>query len=233
MALIYAPLFLYLALLLFYIYTMQYFMELDIHLNIIDDPELRFLKTYNLCYFTIWNFIFQIIFILLVLLDESLKIFCNRKNFSTVLGKVRALFFHSAILPSSVMVACFFWILWNINEDLMMPRSVSKIFPLWLNHVLHSSVIIAVVIELILPKRDNFVEFKSTVPIVLIIFFSYNIVLYSIYFLEGVWLYPIYRILSWPLKISFSLLQFVAGLSLTKVGINVQNLKRPKLLKFE
>lgn len=58
-------------------------------------------------------------------------------------------------------------------------------------------------------------------------FFRY----FSIYFKDGVWLYPIYKVLDWPQRFIFNVIQVALILGFQYVGLAIQNSKNTKKSK--
>ena len=46
-----------------------------------------------------------------------------------------------------------FWGLWAVNRELVFPVALDAFFPSWLNHILHSSIAVFTLIEMILVPK--------------------------------------------------------------------------------
>ncbi|XP_072390425.1 androgen-dependent TFPI-regulating protein-like isoform X1 [Diabrotica undecimpunctata] len=177
---------------------------------------------------TNWNFMLQIFFISLAVLDELSKLLSLPSKIQNLLNKARAYIFNSLVFPCSTLVVFTFWSIWAVDRELIFPKVMDTFFPSWLNHVLHTFIAIPLVIEILLPKKDNFVEFKNAAPILLCYAGIYQTLYFSIYLRDGVWLYPIYKVLSIPQMVLFNIVQMLLILGFQYVGISLQNSKMKK-----
>ncbi|XP_050510829.1 androgen-dependent TFPI-regulating protein-like isoform X2 [Diabrotica virgifera virgifera] len=192
------------------------------------DENLRNIPLYQYFYATNWNFMLQIFFISLAVLDELSKLLSLPSKVQNLLSKVRAYIFNSLVFPCSTLVVFTFWSIWAVDRELIFPKVMDTFFPSWLNHVLHTFIAIPLVIEILLPKKDNFVQFKNAAPILLFYAGLYQTLYFSIYLRDGVWLYPIYKVLSIPQMVLFNIVQMLLILGFQYVGISLQNSKMKK-----
>ncbi|CAG9853822.1 unnamed protein product [Phyllotreta striolata] len=221
----------YICVLFFNLYSLLFFIELakdmvksgrDKNYN----QEIHKMGTHRFGYFTLWNFIFQMVFMIVAIIDESLKHLNVSKRKQQLLHKIRAEMYNVVLFPSSLMVATIFWSLFYMDRELVFPKVLDEFFPWWLNHMLHSFILLPVIIELLLPKEHHFVKFEKAVPILVFLFGLYTTMYFSIYFRHEVWLYPVYKIMTWPQRGLFTLGQFILALCYQKIGIELQNCKR-------
>uniref|UniRef100_A0A6P7FD45 Androgen-dependent TFPI-regulating protein-like isoform X3 n=1 Tax=Diabrotica virgifera virgifera TaxID=50390 RepID=A0A6P7FD45_DIAVI len=192
------------------------------------DRHRKNLIEYSGCAATDWNFMLQIFFISLAVLDELSKLLSLPSKVQNLLSKVRAYIFNSLVFPCSTLVVFTFWSIWAVDRELIFPKVMDTFFPSWLNHVLHTFIAIPLVIEILLPKKDNFVQFKNAAPILLFYAGLYQTLYFSIYLRDGVWLYPIYKVLSIPQMVLFNIVQMLLILGFQYVGISLQNSKMKK-----
>ncbi|XP_072390426.1 androgen-dependent TFPI-regulating protein-like isoform X2 [Diabrotica undecimpunctata] len=221
----------YLAVLVLYGFSLYYstFVGNNIKSNKVKVPlKMRAVVDYGKCFFTLWNFMLQIFFISLAVLDELSKLLSLPSKIQNLLNKARAYIFNSLVFPCSTLVVFTFWSIWAVDRELIFPKVMDTFFPSWLNHVLHTFIAIPLVIEILLPKKDNFVEFKNAAPILLCYAGIYQTLYFSIYLRDGVWLYPIYKVLSIPQMVLFNIVQMLLILGFQYVGISLQNSKMKK-----
>ncbi|GBP46590.1 Androgen-induced gene 1 protein [Eumeta japonica] len=50
--------------------------------------------------------------------------------------------------PGALYVATVFWLLYAINREIILPRKTDKIIPSWLNHLMHTTVVLFATIEM-------------------------------------------------------------------------------------
>ncbi|CAH1101822.1 unnamed protein product [Psylliodes chrysocephalus] len=223
----YAGLILFSCTLFINVYSLKYFVELT---NVMQDKvlnysELSHLNGFEFCYLTLWTFIFQMFFMIVAILDEASKLLNLSLDKQKMLSKTRAVMYNTILFPSSLIVTTLFWTLYYIERDLIFPRILDSFFPWWLNHMLHTFIILPVVIELMLPKKYNFVSFSKAAPVLVTILVFYTILYFSIYFRHGIWLYPIYKVMSWPQRALFTIFQMCLALTYQKIGISLQDAK--------
>ncbi|VEN50955.1 unnamed protein product [Callosobruchus maculatus] len=101
-----------------------------------------------------------------------------------------------------MFVGLSFWGIYMLDRELIFPRAISPYFPSWLNHLMHTHIMVTILIEMCLsccryPSRKLGLTILSTVMV------SYLIWLLVIYFYTGIWVYPILAVLNVPLKAVF------------------------------
>nr|AEE63176.1 unknown [Dendroctonus ponderosae] len=228
-----ASILLYGVILGFYLFTIVYH---SLKLNGANFPEnpkyqlLIIIKKFSMFYFTIWNFILQIIFLLLAIVDEVLKL-ANISRIQSGIEKIRLSIFPSLVFPSGLIVACIFWGIWHIDRELIFPKTIDEFYPPWMNHALHTFIIFPLIIEVISQfKYNNVAITKKRAAAILILYCAIYQTLYlSVYFLHGFWLYPIYKILTWSQRVGFIFGQIVLALSLQQLGFFLVNQNTSKL----
>ncbi|XP_072390422.1 androgen-dependent TFPI-regulating protein-like [Diabrotica undecimpunctata] len=224
------PLMLFISALTLNLYSLIFFLELGYAMKNSgrekEFEEVAVFAGFEFCFFTLWNFIFQIVFMVVAIMDEAAKLKNLPIPTQKKLSKTRAVMFNTVLFPSTLVVVSIFWTLWHIDRELVFPKVLDLFFPQWLNHMLHTFILLPVIIEIMLPKKYNFVKFEKAAIVLSVLFLSYTILYFSLYFRHGVWLYPVYKVLTWPQRLLFSAAQFCAALGYQKVGIVLQNSKR-------
>lgn len=114
------------------------------------------------------------IFIATAILDEIGTIHNAPVAMQKLLGRFRAFFFYTLVLPCSMIVVTMFWTLWHIDRELIFPRVIDMFLPTWVNHSLHTFIVLPVVVELLQPKTYRFVEFSKAVKILVFYLFVYQ-----------------------------------------------------------
>lgn len=183
------------------------------------------IRVYHYFYLTNWNFMLQIFFLSVAILDELSRFLNLPSGLQKLLAKSRAYIFSSLVFPCSALVVFTFWSIWAVDRELIFPKALDSFFPTWLNHVLHTFILIPLAIEVLLPKTENFIKFKNAAPALLLFAGLYQAVYFSIYLRDGVWLYPIYKVLSIPQMLVFNLFQVLLILGFQYLGISLQNTK--------
>lgn len=110
----------------------------------------------------------------------------------------------------AIYVSLTFWSIYFVDKDLIFPERIAKLYHPSFNHVMHSTVALFILIELltsniIFPSR--IVGFS-----ILFTFLScYVSWFFNIYFKTGAWVYPIFEHLNWPGRILFTALSIVGA----------------------
>ena len=66
------------------------------------------------------------------------------------------------------MVTIIFWTLFLVNRDLIFPKIIEEIIPIWQNHIMHTMPLVSVFVECFL--REHFYEksmINAMLPLVL------------------------------------------------------------------
>ncbi|KAG5884144.1 hypothetical protein JTB14_021809 [Gonioctena quinquepunctata] len=191
------------------------------------DEGIEVLREFKNYFFTIWTFMLHIAFVILAIVDESSKILKLPALIQKLVGRTRASLFNTLLFPSCLLVSSLFWTIWHIDRELIFPKAVDEVFPSWLNHTLHTYTLLPMMLELLLPKKYDFVQFRNAAPILVVYFFVYGLVFLSVYLRHGVWLYPIFEFMDWPQRILFFIVILASMLIFQKTGISIQNIKKP------
>lgn len=121
-----------------------------------------------------------------------------------LIRRIKDTMFSTLAFPLSVFVAISFWGIYAIDRELILPKMMDAYFPLWLNHVMHSNILVFTMIELVSSFR-MYPPRKLGLSILSIFMLFYIIWVHVIYFKTGMWVYPILAVLNWPLRIMFYL----------------------------
>ncbi|CAG9853823.1 unnamed protein product [Phyllotreta striolata] len=228
----FVPVFLYLGVVFFYFYSVRKMEENQRSLRSDPDRVAKFSNTFRILgkyqgyFFTNWTFVLQILFVCLASLDEISKLIGIPSGIKNLLGKTRAFLFNALLFPCTLTVILTFWGIWYVDRELIFPKEIDEFFPSWMNHVLHSFIGVPLLLETLLPKKDHFIKFKPAAAALLIFCLVYQSLYFSIYFKDGIWLYPVYKVLDWPQRIIFNLIQVVLILGFQYTGLLIQNSKR-------
>lgn len=76
----------------------------------------------------------------------------NETNLSRrpLLRKIRDYLFAVFGFPLSVDVSGMFWLLYSIDREMVLPKTMDSYFPSWYNHIMHTNIVIFIVLEMIL-----------------------------------------------------------------------------------
>lgn len=134
-----------------------------------------------------------------------------------LIRRIKDLAFCALAFPLSMFVGTTFWGIYAVDRELILPRSLDEFFPLWLNHVMHTNIMIFTFIEMVTSFR-MYPKRKLGMSILTLFMLCYVVWLHVIYFETGGWVYPILSVLSWPLRIAFYVFSLVIVFSLYVFG---------------
>ncbi|KAJ9601340.1 hypothetical protein L9F63_000478, partial [Diploptera punctata] len=98
------------------------------------------------------------------------------------------------------VITTVFWAVFNYDRSLVYPKFVDELIEPHINHFMHTSIAIFVVLELLL--RPHYYS-KQNHNILVMYAFSifYCILFHWAYVTSGIWTYPLYHHLNWPQRI--------------------------------
>ncbi|KAL0274628.1 UNVERIFIED_CONTAM: hypothetical protein PYX00_002717 [Menopon gallinae] len=123
--------------------------------------------------------------------------------------------------PLATFVSLTFWGLYAIDRELVFPAAMDEYFPTWLNHVVHTNVLIFSVVEFVTTFRE-YPPRKHGLPALTLFMLVYLIWVFIIYLRSGSWVYPVMQVLNWPARIMFflSMLFFILGIYISQEILN-------------
>lgn len=119
-----------------------------------------------------------------------------------LIRRVKDVVFSALAFPLALFVGITFWGIYAVDRELILPRSIDPYFPLWLNHVMHTNIVVFILIDLLTSFR-MYPSKKIGCSILTSFMLCYLIWLHIIYFNTGFWVYPILNVLNWPLRVFF------------------------------
>lgn len=150
----------------------------------------------RLKYLTFWNLALQAVFFSLSFVNDFVG---TRTEDVTKRGRLQTLLdtvFTSLGFPTSVFVSTSFWTIYIFNRELVFPLIFDSFFPVWLNHILHSSIFPAVMLEMYFVYHHYTCRKRS---LALLSFFValYLAWTFVIAYNWQFWTYPILEVLNW------------------------------------
>ncbi|KAG5676065.1 hypothetical protein PVAND_005919 [Polypedilum vanderplanki] len=177
----------------------------------------------RMIYLTIWNLTFLCVYFIISLLNDLIGTNEAVPKNSPFIRKIRDYLFAIAAFPFSFNVGLMFWVLMFVDRELVMPKEVDEFFPLWLNHLVHTSIMVFVTIEMFaLPRK--YPSRKSAMTGIIIIMAIYLGWIFCIKANTNRWVYPILAVLNWPQRIAFFAFTLSVPLVLYFVGEYFNNL---------
>ncbi|XP_053610712.1 androgen-induced gene 1 protein-like [Plodia interpunctella] len=175
----------------------------------------------KLKYLTYLNALVQTAYFSVSLLNDLIGTNETSPSQKPLTRRIKDVMFSSLAFPLSIFVGTTFWGIYAVDRELILPRSIDQYFPGWLNHVMHTNIVVFSLIELITSFR-MYPTRNTALSLLCSFMLCYVIWIHVIYFHTGVWVYPILNVLNWPLRLAFYVfsLALVCGLFLTGEKLN-------------
>ncbi|KAK7867794.1 hypothetical protein R5R35_001208 [Gryllus longicercus] len=168
-------------------------------------------------FLTMWNLCLQsLYFTICVLNDIAGSNEIAPKN-PPLIRRIKDYMLCTVAFPVSMFVGLTFWGLYAIDRELVFPKALDPYFPSWLNHVMHTNIMIFIVLEMVLsfrkyPTRGNGTGGLTAFMCV------YLVWTFIIYFYSGAWVYPVLEVLNWGQRAIFFIVLLLFVNSLYFVG---------------
>jgi len=139
-------------------------------------------------YLTFLNMCLQLIFFTLCILADF-----SSKN--SGISKAKDIIFAAAAFPIGIFVAVIFWGLYALDRELIFPTRYDGHFPVWLNHLMHTTVFPLQFAEMFLvshkfPKRNIGLGLNALLTV------GYLVWIHVIFYNGGFWVYPVFQVLT-------------------------------------
>ncbi|KOB72587.1 Uncharacterized protein OBRU01_12018, partial [Operophtera brumata] len=156
----------------------------------------------KLKYLTFINAMIQTAYFTLAALNDLIGSNEPSPRDKPLIRRVKDLVFSSLAFPVSIFVGVTFWALYAVDRELILPRSLDDYFPTWLNHVMHTNIVLFILIELATSFRMYPLR-KFGLSILCTFMLCYVVWVHVIWFRTGMWVYPVLKVFNWPLRIAF------------------------------
>ncbi|OWR43635.1 hypothetical protein KGM_207387 [Danaus plexippus plexippus] len=164
-------------------------------------------------YLTYLNAMLQTVYFTVALINDIIGTNESTPSNKPLVRRIKDTLFSALAFPLAMFVGISFWAIYAVDRELILPKAMDAFFPTWLNHVMHSNIVLFTIIEIttsfrMYPGRQFGLSILSAFML------GYVIWVHVIYFKTGSWVYPILNVLNWPLRIIFYLfsLGLVCGL---------------------
>jgi len=145
--------------------------------------------------------------------------------------KVKDYLLASLAFPVALNVGVTFWTLYAIDRELVFPRILDPVFPSWLNHIMHTNIVVFIVLEVFTsyrkyPSRTLGLAGLSAFML------SYLAWIHVVKHYSGAWVYPVLEVLAFPQRIVFFIAILIFTLNLYLFGEFLNNIIWSKELKI-
>jgi len=174
-------------------------------------------------YLTFINMVLQLIYFSISFLNNFFGSNALDRDNSTTLQKIRDFIFATLGFPIGQFVGIVFWTLFYIDRELVFPEVLDKLFPNYINHMMHTTVIPAQLLELILLYHIYPSRLKGMATSYLFCL-VYLVWIMIVAFVGGIWVYPILKILDPVPRAAFMFTCSLFGAFLYLCGEGLNNM---------
>ncbi|XP_074002938.1 androgen-dependent TFPI-regulating protein [Numenius arquata] len=160
------------------------------HVRTEERPSEVFLYGGQWKYLTVLNLVLQAVFYGVSFLADVLRLIKKLRCAKCVISS-RDLLFSVLAFPVSTFVCISFWTLYAYNRELVYPKSLDGVIPLWLNHAMHTAVLPFAVLEILATPHRYPAKKKGVILLGFVAFLYISWVLW-IYSVTGEWVYPLF-----------------------------------------
>ncbi|XP_029176526.1 androgen-induced gene 1 protein-like isoform X1 [Nylanderia fulva] len=153
-------------------------------------------------FLTFWDAILQAIFFLICLLNDFYGTNAVNPKKPPFVRKLKDYFHASIGFPVAMFVGVTFWALMFVDRELVLPKALDPYFPWWLNHLMHTMIMVTTVFEMIVAPRQ-YPKRSRGLGILVSFMLVYLVWMHIIYYKSGIWVYPVMDVLTQPLRILF------------------------------
>lgn len=134
-----------------------------------------------------------------------------------LIRRVKDLVFSSLAFPVSLFVGVTFWALYAVDRELILPKALDAYFPTWLNHIMHTNIVIFILADLVTSFR-MYPTKKFGMSILTTFMLCYVVWIHVIYANTGMWVYPVLNVMNWPMRIAFYIVSLGLVFSFYSLG---------------
>ncbi|XP_063358959.1 androgen-induced gene 1 protein-like [Cydia amplana] len=180
-------------------------------------------------FLTFWCLILQTIYFTVSVLNDYIGTNVDHPKQSSILRSIKDKLFILAF-PVALYVTSAFWGIYAIDKDLIFPDKIANAIPSWVNHTMHTLILLFILLELVITYRrypSRFVGFSIVVCFNL----TYTFWFHCIWYQTGVWVYPILDVLNWPARVGFVLSSITVAIGFYLLGEKLNRLVWTKVDK--
>ncbi|XP_076232447.1 androgen-induced gene 1 protein isoform X3 [Calliopsis andreniformis] len=174
-------------------------------------------------FLTFWDAIIQAVFFFICMLNDVFGTNAVSPKKPPFIRKLKD-YVHAVLsFPVAMFVGITFWSLMFVDRELVFPKVLDAYFPWWLNHLMHTMIMVSTLMETILVPRTYPKRSKGLFGHFMFMF-MYLVWIHIIYLKSGAWVYPVMEVLTLPLRLLFFLTLLSISVILYYVGETLDNL---------
>jgi len=199
-----------------------YAMNFDWNLNIPDTPAAPKMLRHGSYggrsrFLTYWCLILQAAYFIIALINDLFGSNEVAPKKTPIIRKIKDYIFAAFAFPVAFNVGVTFWSLYAIDRELVFPKALDAFFPNWLNHIMHTNIMVFIVMELFTSFR-NYPSRKAGLIGLSIFMAGYLGWVHVIKYKANIWVYPVLEVLNFYQRIIFFLLCLVFSVGLYVLG---------------
>lgn len=179
---------------LYALYSVVVTSQVDIsHLSENVRKTLRIHTELGLRFLTTWNFVGQLVYVIM----ELILLLLPSTKTTKKIEKLSWVHFVSLICPSTLFIMGLFWSLFNIDRELIFPQMCDILLPSYLNHSMHTSILVLLIVETFTSTRDYLPKISVVRKVNFYYMLMYCFTLNFTFLWDGAWIYPFIALMSW------------------------------------
>ncbi|XP_039764781.1 androgen-induced gene 1 protein-like [Pararge aegeria] len=172
-------------------------------------------------FLTIWCLILQTVYHFVAFLNDVFGTDARSPKKRPAIRQIKDTLF-ALVFPTAIYVSVAFWGIYFTDKELIFPERIEKLYHPALNHVMHTTVTVFIIIELFTSYR-NYPSRNIGYLMTFSLYISYILWFFVIYAKTGAWVYPVFEPLNWPMRFVFIALSLVVASGLYILGEKVNN----------
>ncbi|XP_046809560.1 androgen-induced gene 1 protein isoform X2 [Lucilia cuprina] len=182
-------------------------------------------------YLTYWCLIIQALYYTISLINDFVGSNEVAPKKMPLIRKIKDYMMATFAFPIALNVGITFWGLYAVDRELVFPKVLDAVFPSWLNHIMHTNIVVFIVLEMFISFRAYPPRAKGIAGLS-IFMLCYLVWLHIVKHYSGVWVYPVLEVLQLPQRIVFFVGSLVFTLALYMFGEVMNNIVWSKELKM-
>ncbi|XP_046144040.1 androgen-induced gene 1 protein-like isoform X2 [Osmia bicornis bicornis] len=204
---------------LFYVYMVYKAYVLD---TVVITDQFKNFDVGQWKYLTFWNLIIQAVFFFICVLNDWFGTNTISAKKPPFIRKLKDDVHAVLGFPVAMFVATIFWSTYAIDRELIFPKAFDPYVPWWLNHLMHTAIVVSILIEVIIAPRKYPKRLKGILGNQ-VFMLSYLIWMLIIFHKSGVWVYSIFHVLKLPTRTLFFITMLAYSMVLYVIGELLDN----------
>ncbi|CAK9812015.1 Androgen-induced gene 1 protein [Anthophora quadrimaculata] len=174
-------------------------------------------------YLTFWDGIIQAIFFFICMLNDWFGTNAVSPKKPPFIRRLKDYVHAVYSFPLAMFVGILFWSIMLVDRELVFPKILDAYFPWWLNHLMHTMIMVSIIIETFIAPRKYPKRMEGLLGLNIFLLI-YLIWLHVIYVKSGIWVYPVIDVLPLSLRIAFFAFLLLLSTMLYFLGETLDNI---------